>query len=55
MKLRDALRIPAADITDEAVYRDRRRLLAAFATAPALAAGSGSSRSSGATPCSSTC
>ena len=37
MKLRDALRIPAADITDEAVYRDRRRLLAAFATAPALA------------------
>ena len=37
MKLRDTLRIPAADITDEAVYRDRRRLLAAFATAPALA------------------
>ena len=37
MKLRDALRIPAADITDETVYRDRRRLLAAFATAPALA------------------
>ena len=31
MSLRDALRIPAAEITDEAVYRDRRRLLAAMA------------------------
>ncbi|MFD0738304.1 protein-methionine-sulfoxide reductase catalytic subunit MsrP [Lysobacter koreensis] len=37
MSLRDALRIPAAQITDEAVYRDRRRLLAALATSPALA------------------
>ena len=37
MSLRDALRIPAPEITDEAVYRDRRRLLAAFAAAPALA------------------
>ena len=37
MRLRQVLRIPAADITDETVYRDRRRLLAAFATAPALA------------------
>ena len=36
MSLRDALRIPAAEITDEAVYRDRRRLLAAIAAAPAL-------------------
>ena len=37
MSLRDALAIPAAQITDEAVYRDRRRLLAALATSPALA------------------
>ena len=29
MSLRDALRIPASEITDEAVYRDRRRFLAA--------------------------
>ena len=36
MSLRDALRIPSAMITDEAVYHDRRRLLAAFAAAPAL-------------------
>ncbi len=35
--LRDALRIPAAEITDEAVYRDRRRLLGLLATTPALA------------------
>jgi sulfoxide reductase catalytic subunit YedY len=35
--LRDALRIPAAEITDEAVYRDRRRLLGLFAAAPTLA------------------
>jgi sulfoxide reductase catalytic subunit YedY len=35
--LRDALRIPAADITDEAVYRDRRRLLGLMAATPALA------------------
>ena len=36
MSLRDALRIPAREITDEAVYHDRRRLLAALAAAPAL-------------------
>ena len=30
MSLRDALRIPASQITDESVYRDRRRLLQAF-------------------------
>ena len=35
--LRDALRIPASEITDEAVYRDRRRLLAALTVSPALA------------------
>ena len=28
MSLRDALRIRAAEITDEAVYADRRRVLA---------------------------
>jgi sulfoxide reductase catalytic subunit YedY len=37
MSLRDALRIPSSQITDEAVYRDRRRLLAGLAAAPALA------------------
>lgn len=37
MPLRDVLRIPAAEITDEAVYRDRRRLIAALAASPALA------------------
>lgn len=37
MSLRDALRIRACEITDEAVYADRRRLLAAFAASPALA------------------
>jgi sulfoxide reductase catalytic subunit YedY len=37
MNLRNALRIRSADITDETVHRDRRRLLAAFATAPTLA------------------
>jgi sulfoxide reductase catalytic subunit YedY len=36
MFLRDALRIPASEITDEAIYRDRRRLLAAFAALPGL-------------------
>src|SRR5687767_8145778 len=36
MSLRDALRIPAAQITDEPVYRDRRRLLAALAAVPGL-------------------
>jgi len=35
--MRKALRIPASALTDEAVYHDRRRLLAAFAAAPALA------------------
>ena len=35
--LRDALRIPSDEITDEAVYRDRRRLLAALSVTPALA------------------
>ena len=35
--LRDALRIPASEITDEAVYRERRRLLAALTASPALA------------------
>jgi sulfoxide reductase catalytic subunit YedY len=37
MSLRDALRIPASQITDETVYADRRRLLAAFVASPALA------------------
>jgi sulfoxide reductase catalytic subunit YedY len=37
MTLRDALKIPASRITDESVYIDRRRLLAAFAAAPTLA------------------
>ena len=36
MSLRDALRIPASDVTDEVVYDDRRRLLAAFAASPTL-------------------
>jgi sulfoxide reductase catalytic subunit YedY len=36
MSLRDALRIPAREITDEAVYHDRRRLLAAMAALPGL-------------------
>ena len=35
--LRAALSVRAADITDEAVYRDRRRLLAAMVASPALA------------------
>ena len=34
--LHDALRIPAAEITDASVYLDRRRLIAAFAAMPAL-------------------
>ena len=38
MSLREALRIPSREITDESVYRDRRRLLQALAAAPALAA-----------------
>ena len=41
MRLHHLLRIPAADITDEAVYRDRRRLLAALAASPMLAGLSG--------------
>lgn len=36
MSLRDALRIPAHEITDEAVYHDRRRLLALLAASPVL-------------------
>jgi len=35
--LRDALRIPSDEITDEAVYRDRRRLLGLLAASPTLA------------------
>ncbi len=36
MSLRDVLRVPARDITDEAVHRDRRRLVAALGIAPGL-------------------
>ncbi len=36
MSLRDALNVPTSQITDEAIYRDRRRLLAALAVSPAL-------------------
>jgi sulfoxide reductase catalytic subunit YedY len=36
MRLRDALRVPADEITGEDVYRDRRRLLAALGALPAL-------------------
>ncbi len=36
MSIRDALRIPAHEITDETVYRERRRLLQALALGPAL-------------------
>ena len=36
--LRDALRIPAEAITDESVWRDRRRLLGLLAASPTLAA-----------------
>ena len=36
MNLRDALRLRSAEITDEAVHRDRRRLLAALGATPAL-------------------
>lgn len=38
MSIRDALRIPSREITDEAVYRERRALVAALAAAPALGA-----------------
>ena len=34
--IRAALRIPAREVTDEPVYRERRRVLAALAAAPAL-------------------
>ena len=36
MSMRVALRIPSFDITDEGVYHDRRRLLAALAAVPGL-------------------
>lgn len=36
LTLRALLRVPASEITDEAVYRDRRRLLTALAASPAL-------------------
>lgn len=36
MSLRDALKIPASQITDESVYRQRRTLMQAFAMTPAL-------------------
>ncbi|GAB2517087.1 protein-methionine-sulfoxide reductase catalytic subunit MsrP [Lysobacter humi (ex Lee et al. 2017)] len=36
MSLRDVLRIPSREITDEAVYRDRRRVLAALSALPGL-------------------
>ena len=36
MNLRDALRIPSAEVTEEAVYRDRRRVLAMLGAVPAL-------------------
>ncbi|UYB54114.1 protein-methionine-sulfoxide reductase catalytic subunit MsrP [Xanthomonas sp. AM6] len=36
MSLRDVLNIPSREITDEAVYRDRRRLLQALALTPAI-------------------
>jgi sulfoxide reductase catalytic subunit YedY len=36
MSLRDALRVPAAEITDESVYRQRRQLLCALAAMPVL-------------------
>ena len=36
MALRDALRIPSRDVTEESVQRDRRRVLAALGMAPTL-------------------
>ena len=36
MSLRDALRMPGRDLTDESVYRDRRRVLAMLGAVPAL-------------------
>lgn len=38
MSIRDALRIPAREITDEQVYRERRQIIAAMAAVPALGA-----------------
>jgi len=37
MSLRDALKVPSSQITDEAVYRQRRSFLQAMAAVPALA------------------
>lgn len=37
MSLRDALKIASSEVTDEAVYRDRRRLLQLLSLTPALA------------------
>jgi len=39
MSLRDALRIPEHEITPEAVYRERRRFMAAMAAAPMMGLG----------------
>ena len=36
MRLRDVLRIPSSEITEETVYRDRRRIVAALGLAPGL-------------------
>ena len=36
MRMQDALRLPSSQVTDEAVHRDRRRLLAALGIAPGL-------------------
>ena len=36
MNLRDALRMPSSDVTEESVYRDRRRVLAMLGAVPAL-------------------
>ena len=36
MSLRDALRIPSRELTEESVYRDRRRVLAMLGAVPAL-------------------
>ncbi|MGD5874208.1 mononuclear molybdenum enzyme YedY, partial [Xanthomonas citri pv. citri] len=36
MSFRDALNLPSSEITDESVYRDRRRLLQLLALTPAL-------------------
>lgn len=34
MSFRDAFHLPSSEITDESVYRDRRRLLQLFAFTP---------------------